>query len=481
MASLIKVFVFCCSVSYYASAFNLDKRVSGAKFLPSDSYRELAYHLWEKEKEQANVLKFNAVLFGSNWTLVKPTATLEVGLSGSGETEEEKLFAKDIRIRYGCELFNASATKCSSSITLTVPSSTINLTSNGKNSIAIKSNDEKSAILICQPRAEQFCESSSYSTGACYLTTVNHTNNKEELFTDTPAWKEITPCWKSCYPTIVDLAFVVDGSSSVKKKNFERVLNWMEQIVQAFDVTQSYQIAVVKYARKQKTKVEIQLGQYKTHESLRNGINQIQYNPGGSQSSYAINLTINDVFNGPNGRFPNARRIMLFLTDGKSSDSSLLESTTNYARQNDVEAFAVGIAQYKMKELLMIAGDPSRVFTEKDYDNLPNTISKLQRGIRALEGGNKISQNMGSGGLDQCSAGMSSIFGRKKVKRYFSHGYCLCWSTVLKMCLLARMNVVLNARVGNLSYKIEWLCMHFDFALYAYVIGCMCICMAVYS
>lgn len=51
-----------------------------------------------------------------------------------------------------------------------------------------------------------------------------------------------------------------------------------------------------------------------------------------------------------------------------------------------MEAFAVGIARYKMSELIEIAGTEERVFTEENFEGLTNTITKLQEGIRKLEG-----------------------------------------------------------------------------------------------
>lgn len=308
----IRILISCYLWNYVSIAFNVENRSEQVKLLRTNSYKNLAHHVWGEQSQQDNVLDFPIT-----------GADARNDIEHSRKIKNNGSVSDDIRIRYGCHIFNSSHepdAKCTNDFLLDFPSSNLNMSSRGLTSINVKNEGDNSNILICRPQSEQTCDNLSYVPGACFITTVNRSqvSSGNGSF---PAWREIAPCWQSCYPTVVDLAFVIDGSSSVRRNNFQGVLNWMKDVVNDFDVSGPYRIAVVKYSRRRVTRVEIQLGQYKTHTALREVISNIKYNPGGSAASYAINLTVNNVFNSKFGRFPQARRIMIFLTDGKSSDS----------------------------------------------------------------------------------------------------------------------------------------------------------------
>lgn len=285
---------------------------------------------------------------------------------------------------YCDELDTSDDEKCVRSLSFKQPKAIDNLSSQGETILTVTEKDSVRTMLVCQPQTKQLCEDSASNIGACYIQNVDKEQwNNNQI----QNWRSLLPCWQSCYKNVVDLAFVIDGSRSINKRNFKQVLTWITDIATAFNISSDYRIAVVRYARRENTEVEIQLGQYTDHASFQKGVMNVTYKrPGGTMSSYAINVTVDQVFKGPFGRFPHARRVMIFLTDGKSDDARFLKSSANYARRNFVESFAVGIADYQTQELLEIAGNPERVFKEKNFESLANTITKIQEEIRKLEG-----------------------------------------------------------------------------------------------
>lgn len=121
-------------------------------------------------------------------------------------------------------------------------------------------------------------------------------------------------------------------------------------------------------------------------------------------TAHAITKTVKEDFNGPNNRYPDARRVMILLTDGRADDRkyengaltslswiithdfSYLPNATQYAVANDVESFAIGIGNFDQEELEIIAGDSDRVLTVEGFEDLGGIVSRLQNDIQVLEG-----------------------------------------------------------------------------------------------
>lgn len=47
----------------------------------------------------------------------------------------------------------------------------------------------------------------------------------------------------------------------------------------------------------------------------------MQYQAYSTYTAHAINKTVKEDFNGPTSRYPDARRVMILLTDGYADDS----------------------------------------------------------------------------------------------------------------------------------------------------------------
>ena len=52
-------------------------------------------------------------------------------------------------------------------------------------------------------------------------------------------------CHTECPTENIDMMFVIDGSDSVKKENFQKVKSWIQRVVQDFDTANRTQVGVV--------------------------------------------------------------------------------------------------------------------------------------------------------------------------------------------------------------------------------------------
>lgn len=123
-------------------------------------------------------------------------------------------------------------------------------------------------------------------------------------------------CSKTCYNSI-NIAFLIDGSSSVGDSNFALMLEFISNVAKAFEISDiGSRIAAVQFTYDQRS--EFIFSDYTTKEKVLTAIRNIRYMSGGTATGEAISFTNKNVFepvkNGPNKNF------LVILTDGQSYD-----------------------------------------------------------------------------------------------------------------------------------------------------------------
>lgn len=79
-----------------------------------------------------------------------------------------------------------------------------------------------------------------------------------------------------CKNVHYDLVFILDTSSSVGKENFEKIRQWVANLVESFDVgAEKTRVAVVRYSDRPTT--EFNLGRYKSLEDVKRAAGNIRY------------------------------------------------------------------------------------------------------------------------------------------------------------------------------------------------------------
>ncbi|XP_036402569.1 vitrin isoform X1 [Megalops cyprinoides] len=183
-------------------------------------------------------------------------------------------------------------------------------------------------------------------------------------------------CSKTCL-NANDIAFVIDGSSSVGTGNFRTVLQFVANITREFEISDTdTRVGAVQYTYEQR--LEFAFGQHNSKSELLNAIKRINYWSGGTSTGAAITYASEQLFSKSK---PNKRKIMIVITDGRSYDD--VREPALAVHRTGVIAYSVGIAWAAQDELEYIATDPDKdhSFFVDEFDNLYKFVPKIIHNI----------------------------------------------------------------------------------------------------
>ncbi|KAG9339037.1 hypothetical protein JZ751_024232 [Albula glossodonta] len=183
-------------------------------------------------------------------------------------------------------------------------------------------------------------------------------------------------CSKTCL-NANDIAFVIDGSSSVGTGNFRTVLQFVANVTREFEISDTdTRVGAVQYTYEQR--MEFGLGQHNSKAALLSAIRAIEYWSGGTSTGAAIKFASDKLFSQSK---PNKRKIMIVITDGRSYDDVRAPALTLHS--SGAIAYSVGIAWAAQEELEYIATDPDKdhSFFVEDFDNLHKVVPKIIHNI----------------------------------------------------------------------------------------------------
>uniref|UniRef100_A0A8C0I9F1 VWFA domain-containing protein n=1 Tax=Bubo bubo TaxID=30461 RepID=A0A8C0I9F1_BUBBB len=192
------------------------------------------------------------------------------------------------------------------------------------------------------------------------------------IFSATPA---------GCKNVHYDLVFILDASSSVGKEDFEKVRQWVSNLVETFEIgPDKTRVGVVRYSDHPTT--EFDLGKYKTREEIKEAARKIKYYGGNTNTGDALRYINTYGFSKEaGGRLSDrtVKKVAILLTDGRSQDYVLDPATA--AHQAGIRIFAVGVGEALKEELDEIASEPksAHVFHVSDYNAIDKIRGKLRR------------------------------------------------------------------------------------------------------
>ncbi|KAM4542217.1 collagen alpha-1(XII) chain isoform 3-T3 [Odontesthes bonariensis] len=177
-----------------------------------------------------------------------------------------------------------------------------------------------------------------------------------------------------------DVVLLVDGSYSIGLQNFAKVRAFLEVLVNSFDIgANKVQISLVQYSRDPYT--EFALNTHHDINTVVKAVRTFPYRGGSTNTGKAMTYVREKIFIPVRGARENVPRVMVLITDGKSSDS-FKDAATNL-RNADVEIFAVGVKDAVRSELEAIANPPSdsHVFEVEDFDAFQRISKELTQSI----------------------------------------------------------------------------------------------------
>lgn len=177
-----------------------------------------------------------------------------------------------------------------------------------------------------------------------------------------------------------DIVLLVDGSYSIGIANFVKVRAFLEVLVKSFEIgPENVQISLVQYSRDPYT--EFSLNRFNRIEDIIQAINTFPYRGGSTNTGKAMTYVREKVFVASRGARPNIPRVMILITDGKSSDA--FKDPAIKLRNSDVEIFAVGVKDAVRSELEAIATPPAEthVYTVEDFDAFQRISFELTQSV----------------------------------------------------------------------------------------------------
>jgi hypothetical protein len=172
-----------------------------------------------------------------------------------------------------------------------------------------------------------------------------------------------------CPPdAVMDLVFLVDTSSSIRKAGSEAIdsiRSFIHAVVNGFTVGPDHtQFGAISYNRN--PKMEFMLGEFNTGEETLRAIDAISFEEGrGTETGKAIHFMSDQLSNSTINNFgarSNSKIVAVVITDGRSNDFPLVNSGQEELKKIVDVVIAVGVNMKKenelSKEIKVIASDP---------------------------------------------------------------------------------------------------------------------------
>ncbi|XP_055508252.1 matrilin-4 [Leucoraja erinacea] len=228
------------------------------------------------------------------------------------------------------------------------------------------------AVNLCNTM-EHGCEFECVSTPGSY-------------FCICPPGRQLNQDGKSCNKCSranIDLVFVIDGSKSVRPENFELVKKFVNNIVDALDVSsQGTRVGLVQYSSSVRT--EFPLGKHSSPAALKSAVSGVQYMEKGTMTGLALKHMVQNSFTTAGGARPEADnypRVCVVFTDGRSQDS--ISEWSKKAKDAGITMYAVGIGKAVEDELREIASEPvdQHFFYASDFSAIDHIAENLKLNI----------------------------------------------------------------------------------------------------
>ncbi|KAJ8008899.1 hypothetical protein DPEC_G00083220 [Dallia pectoralis] len=178
----------------------------------------------------------------------------------------------------------------------------------------------------------------------------------------------IPPGWAVCKGAKADVVFLIDGSWSIGEDNFKKVVQFIFNMIGAFDIVGStgMQVSLVQYSDEAKT--EFRLNTYSDKGNALAALQMIPYRGGNTKTGVALKHVKEKIFITEHGMRRNVPKVVVAVTDGRSQDE--VKKSAASLQHSGYSVFVVGVADVDFAELQQIGSKPSdrHIFIVDDFD-----------------------------------------------------------------------------------------------------------------
>ncbi|KAM8730448.1 integrin alpha-M-like [Acanthopagrus schlegelii] len=237
--------------------------------------------------------------------------------------------------------------------------------------------DPTQNTMVCGPTIPKDCRSITLYNGVCVQIDLNDRVGG-------PVPSSLEGCRVEA-----DIAFLLDGSGSVARPDFERMKDFVKALVGSF-VGKDTKFAIAQFSTS--PSIHYYFDTFDAN-NWQNQINAIRQFHGWTYTAAAIRHVVDNVFTAGRGSRPNVKKVLIVITDGQSNDRSLLQDSANSAESKKIVRFAIGVGDAftvagAKAELETIASSPSQdhVFQVESFQALEKIRQNLQEKIFSIEG-----------------------------------------------------------------------------------------------
>lgn len=178
--------------------------------------------------------------------------------------------------------------------------------------------------------------------------------------------------------------FLVDESGSVGSRNYQLAVQFMQSVVNFFDVEANRtRVAMISFSTN--ASINFFFSSYLSNQAVNDAIGRTRYSGGYTHTAWALYFA-RLMFHGPNLDISGARplsagipRVVVLITDGHSNHYRVDDQAMFLREDSGATIYSVGIANYDIAELNLIASDPDseHVFLLQSYSDAASFVQLL--------------------------------------------------------------------------------------------------------
>uniref|UniRef100_A0A8C6QQ38 Collagen, type VI, alpha 5 n=1 Tax=Nannospalax galili TaxID=1026970 RepID=A0A8C6QQ38_NANGA len=180
-----------------------------------------------------------------------------------------------------------------------------------------------------------------------------------------------------------DIYFLIDGSTSIQKKQFEQIQVFMSSVIDMFPIgPNKVRVGVMQYSHE--NEVEFPISRYYDDSNLKKAVFNIKQLKGQTFTGKALDFVLPIIQKGKTERTNEVPCYLVVLTDGKSQDSVL--EPAQRLRAEHITIHAIGIGEANKTQLQQIAGTDERVNFGQNFDSLKSIKNEVVHKICSDKG-----------------------------------------------------------------------------------------------
>ncbi|XP_025018878.1 collagen alpha-1(XX) chain [Python bivittatus] len=175
---------------------------------------------------------------------------------------------------------------------------------------------------------------------------------------------------------MTDIILLVDGSWSIGRNNFGLIREFLVSLLVPFNIAEDkIRIGLSQYSSDPRT--EWDLNTYSTWDQVSEAIRNLRYKGGNTFTGLALTHVLEHNLKAEAGARPEASKLLILLTDGKSQDDANPPAQT--LKNMGIQIFAVGVKNADEAELRQVASEPLEmtVYNVLDFPLLHSLVSRL--------------------------------------------------------------------------------------------------------